>query len=134
VNYNRVILAGNICADPVSRQAGESLVTMFTIAVNRRFKDKEETAFVDCEAWGKSGELIAANLRKGSPIHIEGRLKSDKWQTQAGEKRQKLMVVVDNFQYLTSAHGGAAPRDEQESEPAPRRAAPAPLDDDQPPF
>lgn len=133
MNFNRVIIAGNLTKDPISRQAGQHQVCAFGVAVNRTYKDKQEVAFIDCEAWGKQAELIMQYLKKGAPIHVEGRLKSDSWQTQAGEKRQKLLVVVDSFQFLASAHAGAAPRDEHEQEP--QRASPALApDDDQAPF
>lgn len=148
-NYNRVTLAGNLTRDPQVRFfANERAVADFGLAINRRFKtpdgqQKEETTFVDVEAWGRTAELVGQYLTKGSPCFIEGRLRLDSWDDKkTGEKRSKLKVVADSVQFLSSrgdrapgaegapaAEGGeAAPR------PAPARPAPAPAGDDEPPF
>ena len=111
-------------------------ICQFGIAVNRQFKDdsgalRDETTFVDIEAWGKQGELVAKYLSKGSLAMVEGRLKLDQWEDKAsGQKRSKIKVVLDNVQFLSSrgsggggAGGGAsAPSDDggEGSAPPPR--------------
>ena len=97
---NRVFLMGNLTRDPQQRfiASGQSVVEI-GLATNRKFttqsgEKREEVTFVDIEAWGKQGELIAKYLKKGNPIFIEGRLKFDSWQTKEGEKRSKLRVVL----------------------------------------
>lgn len=111
MNVNRVFMAGRLVRDPELRllTSGTS-VCSFSIAVNRKWGEKEETTFLDCEAWKKQAELVAAHLHKGDPIFVEGRLKQDEWTTQDGQKRSKLKVVVENFEFI----GG-------KSEPAPAR-------------
>lgn len=100
-NYNKVLLIGNLTRDPDLRYTPSgTAVCNFGLAINHKYKDKEETTFVDLEAWQKSAETLAEYARKGDPIFIEGRLKLDSWETQDGQKRNKLMVVCERFQFL----------------------------------
>src|SRR5262245_41425234 len=136
-NLNKVMLSGRLTRDPETRHtpSGQS-VTNFGIAVNRTYRKKdsdekvEETTFVDVEAWGQAGETFARYMKKGRQAYVEGRLKLDSWEKN-GEKRSKLTVVMEEFQFLDggangggggaggyagSSNEGGAPR---------RRAAPA---------
>lgn len=111
-NLNKVLLIGRLTRDPETRatQSGSSVVS-FGLAVNRSYTRKEsgekveETCFVDCEAWGRTGETIARYLRKGRQMFVEGRLKFDSWERE-GQRRSKLSVVVDGFQFLDSMSSG----------------------------
>jgi single-strand DNA-binding protein len=110
---NKVFLIGNLTRDPELRVTPKgTAVCQFGLAVNRQYKDesgatRDETAFIDIEAWGKQGELAAKYLQKGSPAFIEGRLKFDSWEDkQSGQKRSKLKVVLDNVQFLSRGGGG----------------------------
>lgn len=115
---NKVFLIGNLTRDPELRVTPKgTAICQFGLAVNRQFKDesgatRDETTFIDIEAWGKQGELVAKYLTKGSPAMVEGRLKLDQWEDkQSGQKRSKLKVVLDNVQFLSTrggATGGAA--------------------------
>ncbi len=105
-NVNTVILAGHLTRDPEMRSlANEKVVVQFGLAINRRYKGadgeaKEDTTFVDCEAWGRTAELIGQYLAKGSAAYVEGRLRLDSWQDKEGKNRQRLKVVVDNVQFI----------------------------------
>ena len=160
VSYNDVLLLGNLTRDPELRVTPKGTpVCQFGLAVNRQFKDetgqtREEVTFVDLEAWGKQAETIAKYLTKGRPLFVEGRLKFDQWDDKAsGQKRSKLKVVLENFQFLGGreggpggAPGGGAPSGGDEgvdqtgerSAPAPRApgkpAAPATGIDEDVPF
>jgi single-strand DNA-binding protein len=143
---NKVFLIGNLTRDPELRVTPKgTAVCQFGLAVNRQYKDesgatRDETAFIDIEAWGKQGELASKYLQKGSPAFIEGRLKFDSWEDkQSGQKRSKLKVVLDNVQFLSrgggsgggGAAGGAAGASEggagePADEPAPERNVPPP--------
>ena len=107
-SYNKVLIMGNLTRDPELKQTpSNQSVAQIGIAVNRKFKSregdlKEETTFVDCEAWGKTAETMAKYLSKGKPVFIEGRLKLDQWQDKEGNNRSKLKVVVENFQFIDS--------------------------------
>jgi single-strand DNA-binding protein len=110
---NKVFLIGNLTRDPELRVTPKGTpICQFGIAVNRQFKDesgatRDETTFVDIEAWGKQGELVSKYLSKGSLAMVEGRLKFDQWEDKtSGQKRSKLKVVLDNVQFLSSKGSG----------------------------
>ncbi len=139
-SYNKVLLMGNLTRDVELKQtAGNQSVAEIGLAVNRRFKDRdgndrEETTFVDCEAWGRTAEVMAQYLAKGRPVFVEGRLKLDSWQDQSGNKRSKMRVVVEGFQFIDSKGGGggggnAGGRSAPQREPA---ATSSSIDDDIP--
>lgn len=110
-NLNRVFLMGNLTRDVELRHtSGNQAVANIGLAVNRRWKtpegeNREETTFVDCEAWGRTAEVMAQYLAKGRPVFIEGRLKLDQWEKE-GQKFSKLRVVVESFQFIDSREGG----------------------------
>jgi single-strand DNA-binding protein len=133
---NKVFLIGNLTRDPELRVTPKgTAICQFGLAVNRQFKDesgqtRDETTFVDIEAWGKQGELVSKYLTKGSPAMVEGRLKFDQWEDkQTQQKRSKLKVVLDNVQFLSSRGGagaGGAPAGEEgvDQTATPERHAP----------
>ncbi len=110
---------GNLTRDPEfkSTQSGLS-VASFGIATNRKYKDQDETTFVDVTAFGKTAETIAKYFDRGNPIMLEGRLKLDQWESKEGEKRSKLGVILENFTFVR----GGEYRDEldDDDEPADR--------------
>lgn len=112
-NLNKVLLIGNLTRDvELTATPGGMQVAKIGLAVNRRWtgndgERKEETTFIDCEAWGKTGENIAKFFSKGRPIFIEGRLKLDTWQDkESGQNRSKMKVVVEAFEFVDSKAGG----------------------------
>ena len=134
-SFNKVILAGNLTRDPELRYTPKgTAVARIGLACNRKWKSetgemKEEVTFVDVDAFGKSAETIGQYLKKGRPILIEGRLRYDTWEDkQTKQKRSKLGVVLESFQFLDS--GGGRGGDGGEGGPAASRApagpAPAP--------
>ena len=110
-SFNKVILMGNLTRDPELRVTPKgTAVCQIGLAVNSSYKDKdgnarEEVTFVDVDVFGRQAELIAKYMNKGRPILVEGRLKLDSWETKEGEKRNKLKVVLDNFQFVGSGPG-----------------------------
>jgi len=100
-DYNRLILVGRLTGDPERRIAssGTSVVT-FTVATNRKSGTNEEVCFAPVTAFGKQGDLIADRLAKGSPILVEGRLRTDQWTTPQGEKRSRLHVICESFSFI----------------------------------
>lgn len=111
-NLNKVMLIGNLTRDPdLKYTPGNQAVCEIGLAVNRKYRtkegeDREETTFVDCEAWGKQAEVLKQYMTKGKPLFIEGRLKLDTWEDKDGGKRSKMRVVIENFQFLGAAGGG----------------------------
>jgi single-strand DNA-binding protein len=113
-SYNKVLLMGNLTRDPQLKYTpAQMAICEFGLAVNRKWKSqsgeqKEEVNFIDCTAWGRTGEVINQYFTKGKPIFIEGRLKYDSWEDkQGGGKRSKVTVVVENFQFIGGKDGGA---------------------------
>jgi single-strand DNA-binding protein len=104
---NKVILVGNLGKDPEVRSTPSGQpVASFTLATNRRWKDKtgnkqEETEWHSIVVWGKQAEIAGQYLKKGKQIYLEGRLQTRSWEDrQSGEKKYKTEIVCDNFQML----------------------------------
>jgi single-strand DNA-binding protein len=121
-NFNKVFLMGNLTRDPELRYTqGGTAVAEFGMAINRTWttpegEKKEEVCFVDVNAWGRQAEVICEYCSKGRPLFIEGRLQYHTWQGQDGQKRSKLRVVVDAFQFIGGRPGEAKPPADVEKE------------------
>ena len=117
-SFNKVVLVGNLTRDPELRYTPKgTAIARIGLAINRTWRDpetnatKEEVTFIDIDAWGKQAETIAQYVKKGRPLLVEGRLKLDSWEDKnTKEKRSKLGVVLESFQFLDSSQdrGGEA--------------------------
>jgi single-strand DNA-binding protein len=113
--YNRVILMGNLTRDIQLRYTpGGTPVTEVGMAINDRRKGQngewiDETTFVEVTFWGRTAEVAAEYLSKGSPVFVEGRLKYDTWEKD-GQKQSKLRVVCDRMQMIGSRGEGGGSR------------------------
>jgi single-strand DNA-binding protein len=136
---NKVILIGNLGADPETRyMPSGSAVSNLRIATTESFKDREtgqqqeRTEWHSIAMFGRLAEIAAEYLRKGSQVYIEGRLRTRKWQDREGKDRYTTEFVADNMQMLGGRGGGGAMPADVEGEapaarPAPSRTrAPAP--------
>jgi len=136
-SLNKVLLMGNLTRDPELRVTPKGTsICQFSLAINRQFKmesgeSREEVIYVDVEAWGKQGETIAKYVTKGRPLFVEGRLRLDQWEDKnTKEKRSRMKVVLENFQFLGDSRGGtggggaAVPAGETDVAPSPERHAP----------
>jgi len=127
-NFNKVMLMGNLTRDPEVRYTpkGTAIATI-GLAVNRNWTNeagekKEEVTFVDVDVWGKQAETIGQYMSKGRPIFIEGRLKLDQWDDkESGQKRSKLKIVCESFQFLGAPKGGNAEVSDQPPAARPSR-------------
>jgi len=115
-NFNKVILAGNLTRDPELRYTPKgTAIAKFGLAINRTWKNdagetKEEVTFVDIDAFARQAEVIAQYFKKGRPILVEGRLRLDQWDDkQTNQKRSKLGVTLEGFQFLDSGRTDGAP-------------------------
>ena len=132
-SYNKLILMGNLTRDiDLKELPSGQTVGSFGIAVNRKYKTKEgnsgeEVSFVDCEVWGKTAEIMAQYLSRGRAVLLDGRIKMDQWEDKDGNKRSKLKMVVESFQFIDS---------KQEDEPQPVAVKPGnePVDESDIPF
>lgn len=108
-SFNQVVLLGHMTRDVemVNLPSGSTLAT-FGIAVNEVWKDKsgekkEYVTFLDCKAFGKTGEMIHQYLGKGDPILMTGHLRQERWEDKKeGVNRSKIVVMVDRFTFVGS--------------------------------
>jgi len=106
-DINKVILAGRLTRDPELRYTPQgTALCKLGLAVSRFYKGrdgerKEETTFIDVTVWEKQAEYLGQRARQGTPVMVEGRLKSDSWEDKAtGQRRSKLEVQAVRVQEL----------------------------------
>ncbi|MEO1816150.1 MAG: single-stranded DNA-binding protein [Acetobacterium sp.] len=104
---NKVILVGRLTRDPeVKNTTTGKAVATFTLAVDRRFKNKDgqkEADFVPIVVWGKQAEFAGQYLSKGSQIGVSGRLQVRSYDAQDGQRRYVTEVVADEINFLSSS-------------------------------
>jgi single-strand DNA-binding protein len=112
--FNKVVLMGNLTRDPELRTTpnGQN-VTSFSLAVNRSWKNangeqQEAVDYIDCNIWGKPAEIVNQYMKKGSGILVSGRLQQRSWE-QEGQKRSKVEVVVEDFNFVGGDRDGGSP-------------------------
>lgn len=115
--FNKVTLMGNLTRDPEVRTTpnGQS-VASFGLAINRTWRgadgnQQESVSYIDCVAWGKTGEIIAQYVQKGRPLLVSGRLEQRSWEKD-GQKHSKVEVVIEDFNFIgggAGERGGASP-------------------------
>lgn len=133
-SFNKVIVMGNLCHDiELKYTQGGTAVCELSLAINDKRKGSngewiEEVTYVDVTCWGRTAEIAAEYLGKGSPILIEGRLKLDTWEKD-GQKRSKLRVVCENLRMLGGnkrpGQGGDGSEYDQSEQTEQRRQPPA---------
>lgn len=126
-DINSVVLVGRLTKDCQTRQAGQSTVTSFSVAVNRRKKQGdqwvEEVSYFDIEVWNTK---ITQYLAKGRQVAVDGELRQDRWESD-GKTQSKVYVVAGNVQLLG---GDTAKREDSGLKPVPKSyAAPTKSDD-----
>ncbi len=105
-NINRVVLVGNLTADPELRHTGGGTpVCGLRIAVNGRKRDEsgnwvDKPNYFTVSVFGNQAENCAQYLAKGRPVAIDGRLDWREWQAQDGSKRQTVEIIADSVQFL----------------------------------
>ena len=107
---NDVRVAGRLTRDPIIREVGNQKVANFDIAVEKKYLDaknvwQKQVSFVPCAAWGAVADRAQSFLKKGSPVYLEGRLRSQSWQTRDGQKRS--MMRLEAFKVQSLARGQA---------------------------
>ena len=122
LQMNDVRLVGRLTRDPEVRYTSKGqAVARLDMAVNRRFKDstgewRDDTTFVPVTVWRDAAERCKERLKKGSPLYVEGRLRSTNWETKDGQKRSGMEVEAYRLQFLAKMTGEEAPSSAQESE------------------
>src|SRR5690606_15822204 len=145
-DLNRCEFIGRLGRDPESRFSPDGMqIVSFSIAVGRKYKDKEETEWVNIVAFGKLAEICAEYLSKGKQIYVAGRMNTQKYQDkETGQDRYSTRIIADQMQMLgdrdDDGQRQAPPQrtnqQRQERPAAPRAPAAnlADMDDDLPPF
>ena len=130
---------GNLTRDPEVRfTQGGMAICGLSVAVNERYKDKSEqwqdrATYVDVTIFGKRGEAFAKFHKLGKPCFLEGKLRMDTWEDkQSGQKRSKLFVVADQWEFVGGDKFAGSPAQSQ-PEPDPW-ANQAPADEGDTPF
>jgi single-strand DNA-binding protein len=122
---NTVLLTGNLVKDPeLKYTASGTAMCRFRIGVNRRYKDpksgewKDDSTFVNVVIWREAGERVGKTLKKGSPVHVEGRLRSYEYQDkETGAKRSMLEVEARRVQILEKSSSSAGRSAGADAEP-----------------
>lgn len=93
---NHTTLQGRLCADPELRntQSGTP-VCSFRVAWSEKYKERETKLFLECTAWGSTGEFVSKNFHKGKEIIVSGKLSTRDWEDKQGQKRQSVELTVD---------------------------------------
>ena len=113
---NSVMLVGRLTRDPELRRTGTGkAVCSFDIAISRRMKDAAtgewkdaDPTFVPIIVWGDQAERCGERLKKGVPVHVEGRLQTNKWESSDGTKRSRLEVIASRVQFLSVVKQGSS--------------------------
>jgi single-strand DNA-binding protein len=120
-SVNKVILVGNLGADPETRyMPNGDPITNIRLATTFRWKDKqsgenkEETEWHRIVFRARLAEIAGEYLKKGSPVYVEGRIRTRKWQDKDGQDRYTTEIMADNMQLLGSRGGAGEPRPERE--------------------
>lgn len=133
---NKVIIVGSLGADPETRYtAAGGAVTNIRVATTEKWKDKESGETKESTEWhrivffGRQAEVAGQYLKKGSPVYVEGKLKTRKWEDKDGATRYTTEIVADNLQLLGRGTGSDDPAQEaapaNAAPPAVKRAGPA---------
>lgn len=116
-SVNKVILVGNLGADPVLKDAGAAKVANLSIATTWKSKSGESTTeWHRVTAWNKDAENCAKFLRKGSSVYIEGRLQTRTYEKN-GEKRYSTDIMAERVVFLGGGKGDGAKAAPKEREP-----------------
>lgn len=127
-NFNKVLLMGRLTRDPELRYTPQgTAVAEVGLAVNREYtvgtERRKDTTFVDITLWRRQAEVVCQYLKKGQPLFVEGHLSLDSWEAQDGQKRSKLRVIAENFQFLGARGEGGGESAGGEEAPASRSYA-----------
>jgi single-strand DNA-binding protein len=128
MSFNKVILQGNLVADPEARVTPNGVnVCSFRIACGRRFAkqgDAVTSDFFTCEAWQKLAEFIGKNFIKGQQIIISGAIQNRNWVDQNGQKRYGDVIVVEEASFCGSKAGGSSSCQGEENDSSERVTPP----------
>ena len=109
---NSLCMTGRLTGDPEIKSGDNWTLAMFSIAVQRRLKNKDtgkyESDFFDCKAFGSTATFLEKFITKGTKIELTGQLSTEEWTSKDGQKRKRVVIIADNvaFAESKSASGG----------------------------
>lgn len=113
---NIAILTGRLTKDPELKTLDTgSTITSFTVAVDRGGKSKEAD-FIECKAWGKTGEFVSQYFSKGKPINLIGKIRTRTYEAQDGSKRKVTDILVDSVEFVIGSSGSTQKQETQTEE------------------
>ena len=146
MDFNKVIIAGRLTRDPEVKyldsgnaclcDARRQAFGVWGMAINRYYNDnngerQQEVCFVDVKAFGRQAEIVANYVQKGNPLFVEGRLSFYQYESENGERRNKLSVIAERVQLLPKVNGSQE-EPPKETEAMPLNAVVQPLSPQEP--
>ncbi len=108
---NKVTIMGNVGDDPRMNETKEKLqVANFNVATNEFYRDRDGKEVKTTEwhrlvAWDKRAELIKNYIKKGDPVYVEGKLRTNSWEDKEGVKRYSTDIICENIVFLSNRNG-----------------------------
>lgn len=105
---NHLVMQGRMVADPELKETNSGAkVLNFRIAWSEKYKDrenneKENKCFLECKTFSGQAEFISKYFKKGQEIAVEGKLNTEEWENQDGQKRSKIVLLVSNAHFCGS--------------------------------
>lgn len=126
MNFNKVIILGNLTQDPITRATpnGQN-VTSFSVATNRFWRNKQtgekqqQVEFHNVVCWQKLAEIAQQFLKKGNLVFVEGRLQTRTWQDKEGNKKYRTEIVAETLQLPPRQSGAPMPNTQRKESAQP---------------
>ena len=124
---NKVFVLGHLGRDPdVRKTQGGTSVASFSVATSESFtgsdgEKKEKTEWHNVVAWGKLADVVGQYVKKGSQVHVEGRLETRSWEDKDGVKKYKTEIVAQQIQFCGGGKGDGERRERPQERHEPAR-------------
>ena len=117
-SFNKVILIGNMSADPELKQSTSGVsVCSFSIAVNRKMSKNNECDFITIVAWRQQAEFVTRYFKKGKPILVCGQLQTRTWTDNHGNKRTATAVIADEVSFVGNKDSSSEAKSDAPTQP-----------------
>ncbi len=116
-NLNRCEIIGHLGRDPEVKYTPSGMaICEFSVAVSEKRKDKETTEWFNVVFFNKAAETIGKYVKKGNAIYVDGRIQTQTWEDNNGNKHYKTQLIGNNFQFLTSKNKGTSAPDNTDND------------------
>lgn len=131
---NHTVLQGRMVADPELKDTNSGAkVVNFRVAWSEKYKERETKCFLECKAFSGTAEFVCFYFRKGQELTVEGKLTTEEWTMQDGQKRSKNVLVADRVHFCGKKQDGSNTGSSEPPQAAPAAAAVS-VDSDELPF